>query len=448
MRQDRGDRPWWLKLPLLAALIAAISLAAIACGDDDDEDEDGDETPAATAPAGATEPAGGGGALKIGLLFPFTGDLADFGPAFENAAMMAVEEINAAGGVNGQPIEVARGDDGTAVQQSVEEARRLVEIEGVDALIGPAGSPMVLAVAESVTGPNEILHFTSSGTAPSLTNANDNDFLFRTPISDAAQGSVLADLAQEQGLDNVCSLFINTAYGQGLNDSFVESFEALGGTVTAEVPIEEQAATYASELGQCGDATTLLAISYPETAGVYLREAVEGQLFENYLFVDGTKSDRQFAGLGWENFEGSYGTAPGALNPRAQGAAFEEAYRAKYGEDPTQLPFLRETYDAVYVVALAAQAAGSNDPVAMRDAVRDVTGSPGTTVSPGEEGWAAAVTALEAGEDIDYDGASSGLGLDENGDVLQGAIEIWRVEGSAIVVQEVRPFDLTASEGG
>ena len=451
MSGRKAGGAWWLRLPVLAAIIAVFAVAAIACGDDDDDgDDDGDETPSATEPAGGeTEPAGEAGPLKIGLLFPFTGDLADFGPAFENAANLAVEEITAAGGVNGMPIEVARGDDGTAVQTSVEEARRLVEIEGVNALIGPAGSPMVLAVAESVTGPNQVLHFTSSGTAPSLTQANDDDYLFRTPISDAAQGSVLADLATEQNIDNICSMFINTAYGQGLNDSFVEAFTALGGTVVAEVPIEEQAATYAAELGQCGEATTLLAISYPETAGVYLREAVEGNLFETYLFVDGTKSDEQFAGLGWENFQGFYGTAPGALNPREQGATFEASYVAKYPDsDPTQLPFLRETYDSVYAVALAAQAAGSNDSTAMRDALRDVLGAPGTTIVPGEEGWAAAVAALEAGDDIDYDGAASGLAMDESGDVLQGAIEIWQIEGEAIVVREVRPFDLSAAEGG
>jgi ABC-type branched-subunit amino acid transport system substrate-binding protein len=444
MRRDLGAGRWWLRLPLLAALIASFALFAAACGGDDDEDEGtgGDNTPSATQPSGQTGP------LKLGLLFPLTGDLSDFGPAFENAAMLAVGEINAAGGVNGQPIEVARGDDGTAVQQSVAEARRLVEIEGVNAIIGPAGSPMVLAVAESVTGPNEVLEVTSSATAPSLTLANDNDYLFRMPISDAAQGSVLADLAKEQSLDNICSLYVNTAYGKGLNDAFAAAFKDVGGTVTAQIPIEEQAATYASELGQCGDATTLLAISYPETAGIYLREALEGGRFENYLFVDGTKSDQLFAGLGWQNFEGSWGTAPGALNPRAQGAAFEAAYQAKYNSDPSQLPYLRETYDAVYAIALAAEAADSNDPTAIRDALRGVVNAPGTSISPGEDGWRAAVAALDGGGDIDYDGASSGLGLDDKGDVQQGAIEIWQIEGGAIVVKEVRPFDLTASSGG
>lgn len=449
MRSTTGSRAWWLRMPLLAALFVLIAGVAVACGDDDeDEGAGGDETPAATA--GVTEPAGGdvetGGPLKIGLLFPFTGDLQDFGPAFRNAAKLAVDEINAAGGVLGQPIEVAEADDGTSPQQGVAEARRLVDIEGVHAIIGAAASGVTLQVAESVTGPSGVLEITSSATSPALTAANDNDFLFRTPISDAAQGVVLAALAKEQGYDQVCTIYVNNAYGQGLTESFATAFTAGGGTVTAQVPHEEQATSYTSELGQCAGATTLVAISYPESAGVYLREAVEQKLFTNYLFVDGTKSDALFNGLGWANFAGFWGTAPGALPPGTAAIAFNERYEAVYGEPPTQLPFLRETYDAVYLIALAAQKAGSTDRTAIRDALRDIANPPGTTVNPGEEGWTAALAALEAGDDIDYDGASSALNFDAAGDVLVGAIEIWQIEGEAIVVKETRPIDLTESQ--
>lgn len=448
MRSTTGSRAWWLRMPLLAALFVLIAGVAVACGDDDEDDgAGGDETPAATA--GATEPAGGdvetGGPLKIGLLFPFTGDLQDFGPKFRNAATLAVEEINAAGGVLGQPIQVAEGDDGTSPQQGVAEARRLVDIESVHAIIGAAASGVTLQVAESVTGPSGVLEITSSATSNALTAANDNDFLFRTPISDEAQGAVLAAIASEQGYEKVCTLYTNNAYGQGLSERFADTFTAGGGTVSAQVPHEEQATSYASELGQCGDATTLVAISYPESAGVYLREAVEQKLFQNYLFVDGTKSDALFAGLGWENFEGSWGTAPGALDS-AIGDGFNARYETRFGESPTQLPFLRETYDAVYLIALAAQKAGSTDRTAIRDALRQIANPPGKSINPGEDGWKAALAALEAGDEVDYDGASSALNFDDAGDVLVGAIEVWQIEGTSIVVRETRPVDLTAGQ--
>jgi len=431
----------WLRWLILPALLALIASVAVACGDDDDDEDGGDETPA----AGRTPSGGEGGALKLGLLFPFTGDLSDFGPAFLNAATLAIEEINAAGGVNGQPIQFVQADDGTNPQQAVEEARRLIDVEGVHVIIGPAASGVTLQVVESVTAPERILVVTSSATSPALTDANDNDYLFRVPISDAAQGVIHAELAREQNLDNICTMYINNAYGQGLSEEFTKAFEAAGGTVTAQVSHEEQQTTYASELAQCGDATTLIAMSYPETAGVYLREAVEQDLFEHYQFVDGTKSDEMFAQLGWENFEGQYGTAPGALD-RATGDAFNQKYQERFNEDPARLPFLRETYDAIYAVALAAQKAGSTDSTAIRDALREIANPPGETINPGEEGWAAALEALEAGEDIDYDGASSAVNWDENGDILVGAIEIWKIENGAIVVEDTRPIDL--SEGG
>src|SRR5215211_4346003 len=191
------------------------------------------------------------GPLRIAALFPFTGDLSDFGQPFLDAAELAVNEINAAGGVHGQPIELVQGDSATSPQQAVEEARRLIELEGVSAIVGPAGSGETLPVAESVTGPGGVLEITMSATSPALTIANDNDFLFRTTISDVSHGIVMADVAREQGYDSACVLYVNNAYGQGLSDAFAERFTSEGGTLTAQVPVEQEQASYASELTAC-----------------------------------------------------------------------------------------------------------------------------------------------------------------------------------------------------
>ncbi|HXF52029.1 MAG TPA: ABC transporter substrate-binding protein [Dehalococcoidia bacterium] len=429
---------WWR---WLLAAVAIGGLVGAACGGEEEEAaETPQASPQATQPAGRTPAAGG--ALKIGFLAPFTGDLSDFGPAFFNAAKLAAKEINEAGGVNGQPIELIQADDGTNPEQAVQEARRLIEVEGVSAIIGPASSGATLQVAESVTGPNRILEITPSATSPALSGANDNDYLFRTPISDAAQGKILADLASEQGFTSACVMYTNDAYGQGLSEAFSEAFEALGGTVTARVPHEREQASYASELQQCtqGNPQVLVAVSFPESAGVYLREAIEQNLVQNFLFVDGTKSGDMFAQLGWEHFEGMFGTEPGALDTEA-GKAFDERYQAEYGELPG-LPFLRQSYDAVYAIALAAQKAGSNDSTAIRDALREVTSAPGVKIMPGVDGWKAALEALANGEDVDLDGTSSNLEFDENGDIVEGAIQIWKIEGGQIVAVETRPVNL------
>ena len=386
------------------------------------------------------------GPLRIAVLFPFTGDLSDFGQPFLQAAELAVNQINEAGGVNGQPIELVQGDSATSPQQAVEEARRLIDLEGVSAIVGPAGSGETLPVAESVTGPAGVLEITMSATSPALTIANDNDFLFRTVISDAAQGVVMADVAREQGFESACVLYVNNAYGQGLNEAFADRFTAEGGTITAQVPHEQEQASYASEIASCteGDPDVLIGAAYPESGRVFLRELVESGNAPSLIFSDGLQSPDMFAELGWEVFEGSYGTAAGAPETDAA-ATFQQAWEEAYGEIPA-VPYLREINDAIYLIALAAEQAGSTDSTAIRDALRDVANEPGTTVGPGPEGWQAAVASIEAGEDINYEGAAGSVDLDENGDVSKGTIIVWQVQGEAIETTDSREIDLSAVE--
>jgi branched-chain amino acid transport system substrate-binding protein len=447
MRMFRVARYWLLGL---AILLAAASLALLpACGGE--EEEEGTATPAGSPAASPAASPTAGGPLKIGLLGPLTGALAPFGPDYVNTANLAIGDINDAGGVLGQPVELVIGDTGTAPEQGVAEARRLVDIAGVQATVGAAASGVTLPVAESVTIPNKILQISMASTSPALTYVEDDDYLFRTPISDAAQGVVLADLVKnELGFNTVCTLYVNNAYGQGLSEQFTETFTELGGTVTAEVShTAETATTYASELNQCveGGPEALLALSYPTgQADVYLKEAVEGDIIDQFVFCDGTKSDAMFDKLGWDSFDGMKGTAPGALET-AFGTTFDDAFEAKYGY-LYQTPFNRETYDAVILIALAAEKAGSTDPTAIRDALRDVANTPGTVAGPGAEGVAAALDAVRAGTDIDYQGASGSVEFDENGDILVGAIEIWRVDAASksLVTERRVQVDLTTGE--
>ena len=459
--------PQWLIrhrwLGIFVAISAGMLVLFAACGDDDEGG--GEESPAATteeaSPAGAPCEGGPGvegtgEPLKIGLLVPYTGALSTFGPDYESAADLAAKCINNAGGVNGGEVEIVTGDDGTAAQQAVTEATRLVDVEGVVAIVGGAASSVSLAVAESVTGPGEILQISPASTSPSLTAANDSDFLFRTPISDAAQGVVLAQMVSEDlGFTSVCAMYVNNAYGQGLVNQFEESFTEAGGTVTAKVPHDDaQAVSYQSQLQECtaGDPEALVAISYPVgQATVYLREALEGPLIDQFVFVDGTKEDDIFAELGWDQFDGMKGTAAGALKLEF-GEEFDDNFEAEYGE-PYSSPFVREAFDAVVVTALAAAAAGTNtDSVAIRDALRDVSNEPGTEYGPGiiesPEDLSAALEAAAGGEDINYSGASGSVDFDESGDVLFGAIEVWSIDAANedLVTEEIFSVDLVTGE--
>lgn len=440
MPQWLGRHRW-----LLITLVAAIALVALAaCGDDDDSsgDDGGSGTPAAEEKVQPTVP------IKIGQLNSFTGDLSDFGPAHARAAALAVKEINEAGGVGGQPIEIVTADTMTDPTVGANEATRLVQVEGVDFLLGALASGVTLPIAESVAGPNNILMISGASSSPALTAANDNDFLFRTVIHDTAQGAVLANLTNDLGYGSVCTMYINNAYGQGLSEAFAGNFEDLGGTVTAQIPHESEQATYASELDNCtaDSPDALAAIAYPESAGIFLRESVEAGDVDNYLFVDGTKSDTMFADLGWPDaFDGASGTAPSSLQLET-GQAFDTAYEAEYGDLPP-LPFLRETYDAVYLMALAAEKSLDDD-MDIRAALREVANPEGTVINPGVDGFTQAVEAIKNGEDINFEGATGPDDLDENGDVLIGAIETWHVDNAAETLVTDKKFrvDLTTNE--
>ncbi len=439
--------PQWLTRHKWLWIVAAALVVLLAFAACEEEEEEVAETPAAdeTPVEGETPPPTG--QLRIALLGPLTGALAPFGPDFVNSANLAIQHINDAGGVLGQPVKLMIGDTGTLPEQGVAEARRLVDIERVTAIVGAAASGVTLPVAESVTVPAGVLQVSMASTSPALTDVEDNDLLFRTPISDAAQGVVLADLIEDEGYTSVCSMYVNNAYGQGLSEKFASEFT---GEVTAQVShTAETAPSYSSELEQCvaGGPEALVAISYVEgQADVYLKEALEGGIIDQFVFVDGTKNDQMFRTLGWENFDGFRGTAPGALETEF-GATFDTEFEAKYGY-LYQTPFNRETYDAVVVIALAAEKAGSTDSAAIRDALRDVANSPGEAVGPGAEGVAAALEAVRAGTDIDYQGAAGSIELDENGDVLVGAIEIWRVDAATetLVTESRSKVDLITGE--
>ena len=367
--------------------------------------------------------------VQIGTILAFTGDLASFGPPMRNGADLAAELVNAAGGVLDRPVRTAHKDSGTNPQVAIEAARTLININGAHAIVGALSSGITQAVAESLTVPNQVVLMSPASTSPALTVMDDDDFLFRTAVSDAAQGVVLARLAKEQGFNSASALYVNNAYGEGLANVFKEHFEKGGGKVVALVPQESGQPSYVSELRRAtkGSPEVLVAISYPESAGVYLREALEGQYADQFLFVDGTKNQDMLNRLGANQFEGMFGTAPGTPESDAS-RIFRKLYEERFGQLPTN-PFIGETFDAFVLLAFAIEKAGLNEGPAIRDALREVANPPGEKVGPGDV--RRALELIRNGEDIDYEGVAGSQNIDANGDV-SNAIEIWRIEGGQI----------------
>ncbi|MCY4086157.1 MAG: ABC transporter substrate-binding protein [Actinomycetia bacterium] len=382
-----------------------------------------------------------GPVLVVGHLAALSGY---FGEAMSQAAALAADHLNLAGGPAGSPVVVAVRDSGTSPAEAVEATRVLLDAEGAAAIVGAASSGATVAVAEEVTAPAGVLQISGSSTAPAITTLVDGDFLFRTVLSDAAQGVVLADLAAELGYRTAGVIHVDNPYGHGLATRFAEAFAARGGTVTAIVAHGRNQSSYAAEaeLVTAGGPDVLVVVSYEE-AEVYLREVLEGGYSGAFLFTDGTRSPELFEAVGWDLLEGSYGTGPGFEASRPQTQAFVDAYRAVYGIQPPSL-FMNETYDAVVLVGLAAAAAGTvTDSAAIRDQLRHVANPPGVVVGPGAAGVKRALGLIAAGVDVNYEGASGPVDLDANGDVRAGTIEVWRVEDGQIAPVRQVPVELS-----
>ena len=372
--------------------------------------------------------------LVVGNLNSFTGSLAEFGPPLRNSVALAADHVNAAGGIRGGSMVIISRDTAVNPVQGVDAARALIDVENAVAIVGALSSGVTIAAAEAVVIPNGRIIISGASTAPAITTLDDDDWVFRTAVSDAAQGVVLAELAWREGYKTAGIMYINNAYGEGLADQFEKSYTELGGEVMSRVPHEDTQPTYTSELEKAtdGDPDVLVTMSYTGQAQVYIREALEGGYTDTFLFVDGVKGPEWIDAIdAWDDLEGTLGTVQGGPD-RPEKDAFLSAYTAAYGFPPSH-PFMGEHYDAAILVALAAAKAGTTtDAAAIRDALRDVANAPGEVVGPGRDGIARAMQLIADGQDINYEGTAGNVDIDENGDVF-GSIEIWQVSGGEIV---------------
>lgn len=360
--------------------------------------------------------------LKLGLLLNFTGS-PEASADRERAFNLAIMQVNEGGGVLGMPVDGVVADATGDPSVAADVALRLVESDGVHAIVGPNASSAALPVARNVSGPLGIPTISPSATSPQLTGVQDNGYFFRTALSDAAQGPVLARVTRERGFNNVGLIYQDDAYGRGLADAFQTAWS---GTVQA-VPIDVAQTSYLSELERSANAgaEALVVIAFGGHAVPMVREALDKGLYSQFVFGDAAKRVSLVKEIGGEKLGGMYGTAGASAPDNEATADWEAAFIAAYGELPV-LAYVKETYDATVALALATQAAGSVDGAAIRDHLRIVAGPPGRTVPGTPSGVAEGLSLLAQGRDVNFDGAASTLDWDENGDLRRGHIGTWR----------------------
>ena len=195
------------------------------------------------------EPAGSGSGadrtVRLGVLQPETGDLGSLGQAIRDAALLPARQLS--GNID-QSIDTQVGDTQSTAEAAVNAANSLVSA-GYPSITGAAGSEATIQVARNVLVDNEVVACSPASTSPTITNLEDDDFVFRTPPSDALQGQVLSQIANEDlEASTASTLYLNNSYGQALQKSFVSAFEEAGGSVLQQVGFESQQSSYTSQI--------------------------------------------------------------------------------------------------------------------------------------------------------------------------------------------------------
>ncbi len=412
-----------IKLLIAIAALCVFGAALAACSDDEQPDESA--SPAAqqvqqdAQPQAQDEPSE---PLKLGLMLDFTGGLAEYGNEMRKGFDLAIKQINAAGGVWGQPVEAYVTDSTLDPTVAVEEARRLVEVEGIHAFVCCTASSITLAVTD-ITSAAQVPTVSPSATSPQLTLAEDDDFLFRSTLSDAAQGPILADIAAERGFDNVGLIYRNDAWGQG----YATAFEGAWDGEIVSIAIDPAQTTFIAELQQsvANGAQALMVVTFVPEAEVMIREAIEQGFYDQFVFSNGAQSLQLIETIGVEHLAGMYGAGPASDSDSESAVAWLDAFIDEYGEPPS-IPYVKETYDATIALALAAQAAGSGDGSSIRDQLRRIAAAPGEEVIASPESVARGIEILGEGGDIDFVGSATSMDWDEHGDLSSGYSSIWR----------------------
>ena len=341
----------FLSLALASALAAGVFAG---CGDEAaSNSSDSTESTESSSSGSSSEDT-----LKIGGMGPLTGDNAAYGEAVQNGAQLAVEEINADGGINGMQVEFKFEDDEADAEKAV-NAYNTLKDWGIDMVVGAVTSGACTAVSAE-TANDHMFQITPSGTSMDCVQPYDN--VFRLCFSDPAQGTKSAEYIATKGLATKIAVIYNSSdtYSSGIYQSFAAEAENQGlEIVAAEAFTADNKTDFSVQLQKAKDAgaeLVFLPIYYQEASAI-LQQADKMGFDPQWFGCDGMDGI-----LGVDGFDTSLAEGLMLLTPFAADAsdektqAFNTAYTEEFGIDPIQ--FAADAYDAVYAIKLAAEDAG------------------------------------------------------------------------------------------
>lgn len=349
--------------------------------------------------------------ILVGHFASMTGSEATFGQSTDNGILMAVEEINAAGGVNGKKIKVITYDDKGDAREAGTAVTRLITRDGVTAVLGEVASSLSLAGAP-ICQENGVPMISPSSTNPAVTEKGDK--IFRVCFIDPFQGWVGAKFARENLKAAKAAILFDqaNAYSVGLRDEFRKAFKDMGGEITAVESYSKGDQDFSAQLTtiRSSEPDVVYVPGYYTDVGNIALQARKLGISVPLLGGDGWDSSK-LAEIGGKAIDGSFYSnhySPEDPNPRVQ--EFIKKYKEKFGETPDGLAALG--YDAARILAQAMASAPS---------------------LKGDE-IASALAATK-----DFDGVTGKISIDAQRNAVKPAVMLEMKNGVATYVATIEP---------
>ncbi|MCD2104497.1 ABC transporter substrate-binding protein [Rhodococcus erythropolis] len=412
-----------------AAVLGAASLALAGCSSDnsDDSSSSGSTSGASAATTSVTtdctpEQAKAGAtpsteALRIGTLLPDTGSLSFLGPPMVAGTQLGVNDVNAAGGVLGQPVQLIPGDSGDTTTDTANSTVDRELAAGTQVIVGAASSSVSLKVIDKIASAGVVM-FSPANTSDQFVCYPDKGMYFRTAPTDVLQAQAVAQLISDDGGQRVAIMALNDPYGTGLADNIEKNLIDSGvpSDQIEKIIYDPNAQSFNSEVDQVKnfnpDAVAL--VGFEESAKIITRMHEVGIGPSDGMAMYGVDGNMGNA-LGESVAKPLLDTMQGTTPLTDVGAAFQDRLKAV---NPSLIDFnyAGESYDAVVISALAAEQAKSTAGTDIAANINSVTEG-GTKCTS----YVECLPLVKAGTDIDYDGITGELDFNDSGEPSIGS---------------------------
>ena len=311
----------------------------------------------------------------IGAMDALTGVGESYGNPLHQAKLLAVEEINAAGGIDGRMLELIVEDSKCAAQDAIVAYNKLTDVEGVKIILGATCSGSTLGAAP-LAERDGVVMLSASATSPDIASAGD--YIFRTAINDLQLGVDMGNTLWADGIRTIATITESTDYAEGARSTSVARFEELGGSVVAAEGFSSDVIDFRSQLTKLINANpeALLVAVQGEAAGGTIMKQARDLGYDGPFYSEIVPTAPEALGIAGDAATGLKAIIPNPELTTATGKEFVSNFRERYGTVPTLPWFQGSAYDDVYIAAECLKQTGDDqDADGFRDCLRGITWS-------------------------------------------------------------------------